>query len=627
MDQAHRSRYYAVCLLLGLQFLLSTAFSASLESVDLSLDDAVKMALTNNPTGKIAVFDYEAAKGALMATRSYRWPTISYTNKPAWTFSGNLYNVNNGYDPGFTADQMSNSLTFNWILWSGNKVESQISQAKLNLDSSKWGIDLARQQLKYNATDGYYKVMAARDAVKLAEESVDRLQQYLRDVNLQFAVGVVAKVDVLRSEVALAQAQENLINAQNTYDLAMANLNNVIGLPLTTFLKVAGDMNYSLYTEALEKCTELALRQRPEIRQSTDNAKSAQEAVTIAKAGYLPTVSATFVGGEYNKTWPGFNSNINGYSTYNWTAYITTSWTILDSGLTAGSVKKAVENYHKAQQQLVQTLDTVRLDVQSTYLSLKSSEQSIVTSKASVGLAEEDYKIKVVRYKAGVGTNLDVLDAQQALTQAKNNYPAGPVQQQRLSGQARQGPGCSGRMNWIGRACRMKTAIFLTLALLLILTGCGPGVSQEGKTAAVPQQVTAGPPEDSAAVTAAMHSAVRALLSNDFAAAKKSMRFLPAEQNDSKTQRMFADFSLHLNKRLALEAKDAGLKVSDPSIAITNLRAAGENIMLADGSIQAATGLEPLKLTIKASYAAGVWQVDFAPFMLALMDALDEAQE
>ena len=264
--------------------------------------------------------------------------------------------------------------------------------------------------------------MAARDAVKLCEESVDRLKQYLRDVNLQFSVGVVAKVDVLRSEVSLAQAQENLINAQNTYDLAMANLNNIIGLPLTTFLKVAGDLSYTNYTEALEKCTDIALQQRPEISQSTDAAKSAQEAITIAKAGYLPTVTATYTNGNYNKTWPGFNSNIDGYTTNNWAAYITTSWTILDSGLTAGSVKKAVESFRKAQQQLVQTLDTVRLDVQSTYLTLKSSEQSIVTSKASVGLAEEDYKIKVVRYKAGVGTNLDVLDAQEALTKAKNNY-------------------------------------------------------------------------------------------------------------------------------------------------------------------------------------------------------------
>ena len=94
----------------------------------------------------------------------------------------------------------------------------------------------------------------------------------------------------------------------------------------------------------------------------------------------------------------------------------------MDSGLTAGNVKQAVEGYHKAQEQLKQTVEGVQLDVRSVYLSLKASEQSIQTSSAAVGLAEEDYKIKVVRYQAGVGTNLDVLDAQLALTTAKNNF-------------------------------------------------------------------------------------------------------------------------------------------------------------------------------------------------------------
>jgi len=85
-------------------------------------------------------------------------------------------------------------------------------------------------------------------------------------------------------------------------------------------------------------------------------------------------------------------------------------------------LKQASEEYKKAKEQLQQTLDAVRLDVQSTYLTLKSAEQSIITSSAAVGLAEEDYKIKVIRYQAGVGTNLDVLDAQVALTTAKNNF-------------------------------------------------------------------------------------------------------------------------------------------------------------------------------------------------------------
>ncbi|MBP2665047.1 MAG: type secretion outer membrane protein, TolC family [Firmicutes bacterium] len=407
----------AAAAIMGVLMLWSTAFAAPPAPTELTLDQAVNMALTNNPSGKIAVFDFEAAKGTLTAARSYRWPTLSGNHKDTWAWAGETANARSTppRDPNYISNQYSNSLTASWTLWSGNKVESQVSQAKLALDSSQWGIAAARQLLKYNATDAYFKFMAARDAVKLSQESVERLERYLQDVKLQFDVGVVAKVDVLRSEVELAKAKQTLIEWQNNFALTMANLNNIVGLPLTTELSIKGDMSYTIYEQDLATCVDAALRQRPEISQYTDAAKIAQEGITIAKAGYLPTVSAVYSAG-WNDT------NFAGGNNYNWTAYLTTSWTFLDSGLTAGTVKKAVEGFNKAKEQLIQTVDSVRLDVRSTYLSLKSYEQSIQTSSAAVGLAEEDYKIKVIRYQAGVGTNLDVLDAQVALTTAKNNY-------------------------------------------------------------------------------------------------------------------------------------------------------------------------------------------------------------
>jgi outer membrane protein TolC len=397
---------------------MMTGFAAAVVAKtpqEITVDEAVRLALANNPSGKIAVFEFEAAKGALTSARSYRWFTISAQHKDSWTWNGEAYNKKYGYEPNFVVDSFTNGASLNWTLWSGNKIESQVSQAKLSLDSSQWGIAKARQQLKYDATDAYFKFMAARDNVKLSQESVERLERYLRDVKLQFDVGVVAKVDVLRSEVSLAQARQTLIEAQNTYDLTMANLNNIIGLPLTTELSIKGDMGYARYEKELAACVDAALRQRPEISQYTDSAKIAQEGITIAKSGYLPTVSAVYNAGWSNDQFPGGNN-------YNWSVYLLTSWTLFDSGLTAGKVKQAVEGYKKAQEQLKQTVDSVQLDVRSTYLSLKSSEQSIATSSSAVGLAEEDYKIKVIRYQAGVGTNLDVLDAQVALTTAKNNY-------------------------------------------------------------------------------------------------------------------------------------------------------------------------------------------------------------
>ena len=175
---------------------------------------------------------------------------------------------------------------------------------------------------------------------------------------------------------------------------------------------------------------------------------------------------------------------------------------------------------------------------------------------------------------------------------------------------------------------KTKTFLLIVTILSLLIAGCGQGASSQNSSiptpAAAPQQNTPDSTAESAAVTAVVHSVVQAFLSNDFTAAQKVMRLRPAEQADPKTQRMFADYSLHLNKRLALEAKDARLKSPTPSLSVVNVRAAETGVMLADVSIRAADGLAPLTLTVKATQVSDVWLVDFAPFMLALMDALGE---
>jgi len=174
----------------------------------------------------------------------------------------------------------------------------------------------------------------------------------------------------------------------------------------------------------------------------------------------------------------------------------------------------------------------------------------------------------------------------------------------------------------------INTFNILFVLLSLVLSGCGLGTTLQTPSLPVPTSAThpvaATPSAEQDAVTASVQSAVESFLSNDFSAAQKSMRLQPLEKQNPKTQRMFADYSLHLNKRLLLEAKDAGLKIHTPDISVANVRAAETGGLLADVSIRAAVGLAPLTLTVNATRVSGIWLVDFAPLMLALMDALDD---
>jgi outer membrane protein TolC len=123
----------------------------------------------------------------------------------------------------------------------------------------------------------------------------------------------------------------------------------------------------------------------------------------------------------------GANTNWNddkfgGTKNNNWTVTGSISFNVFDSGINRAQKKQAEWGHTAANEQYAQTKDNVALEVRQYYLSMREAEKRIDTSYVAVSKAEEDYKIAQVRYSAGVGTNLDVMDSQVALTTAQNNY-------------------------------------------------------------------------------------------------------------------------------------------------------------------------------------------------------------
>lgn len=388
---------------LGLMLMASSVQAAP---VALTLEESVQRALATNPTIKIADASREQALGALRTAQGGAGPALTYTHTDARTKSASTFR---------TDDSFGNTFSATYKIYSGGYVTGTIKQAKANYTSSELGVDKSLQQIKYDATNGYYSALAARNVVALDQESVDRLQAHLDNVQAQFAVGTVAKVDVLRSEVELAQAQQTLTKAQNAYNLAIASLNNVVGLPLGTELDLKEELAYMADARQLEECIVYSLDNRPEVLQADASVKAAQGGLQAAKSGNLPTVSVVGKENWYDDSFAGGNNN-------NWSLTLQTSLNVFDAGVTSGQIKQAEAALLKAKETQRQTRDSVQLDVRNAYLSLREAEKRIDTSKVAVVKAEEDYKIAQVRYRAGVGTNIDVMDSQVALTTAKTNY-------------------------------------------------------------------------------------------------------------------------------------------------------------------------------------------------------------
>lgn len=256
-------------------------------------------------------------------------------------------------------------------------------------------------------------MLQGRNVVKVNQGTVDNLAEHLQNVQAQYQVGTVAKSDVLRSEVELANAQQNLTKAQNSYDVAVASLNNVIGMPLDSQNIMKDDLSYVKYDLSLEDSIKMAQERRPEIAQSKDNIDVAKTGIKIADSGRLPTISVSANDGLSGSEFPGQNNN--------WSMGISASWNLFDAGVTSAKVKAAKANVEKVQAGDEQLRSGIELEVRQAYLSMKEAEARIETSKVGVSKGTEDLKASQAKYYAGVGTNMDVIDAQMALTQANTN--------------------------------------------------------------------------------------------------------------------------------------------------------------------------------------------------------------
>lgn len=381
---------------------------------DLTLDDSISLAFKNNQTLQIAEINLDKARWGIDQATGSKGFNVSFNHMDERSNQNPYPSL---ADPMFVVpiynmhtDQLSVSLP----LYTGGKLEGAIDQAKLNYQVAELTVDATKEQLKLSATAAYYSVLQAKNLLEVAKQQTQDFADHLKNVQTQFDAGTVARIDVLQSKVQVANAQDVDYKAQNTYDLAVANLNNVIGLPLKTEVNAKDIFSYQNYSQTLDECTEYGLTHRPEMIQTQRNVDIAKDQIKIAKSGYLPSVAVSAANDWLSQNFPGLQNR-------NWTIGLNASIDIFDSGMTKAQVKQADDAVAAAikQEQLVS--DNISLQIQQAYLSMKEAEKRIDTSNAAVQEAIENVRMANISYGAGVSTNLDVVDAELNYIQARTN--------------------------------------------------------------------------------------------------------------------------------------------------------------------------------------------------------------
>ena len=399
--------------------LLSAMFAAtqfvSAELIELNLDDCIDLALKNNRTIEQSAELRENAKWVLKRYRRATGPSLTWTSAVN-KIGGKDYETRRANSDSNYKHAFDNTLRFSYPLYSGGKNENNIASAELNLNSADLNLENTKQQVVLDTTSAYYDVLRNKNLITVKENTVNLLQKHLDQVTSKFQIGVVPGSDILSSKVQLANAVQSLVTTQNDYDNALATLSNLIGLPISDDLLIKNTMSYQKIAVNLQDCTDYAFKYRPDGISALYAVKKAEKDIAVVKSNRLPQVNA-----QVSRTFNGEKVFDNDHND-NWTAGLSISWNVFDNNVTSAQVQENEATLRRLQSVYEQTREKIELDVRKAYNNLIASEKNILTTQTAIKQAEEEYRIAQVKYDEGVGTNLEVMDAQEKFTEAQTNY-------------------------------------------------------------------------------------------------------------------------------------------------------------------------------------------------------------
>lgn len=378
-------------------------------TIDLNLPKTVQMALDYNRDIKMSQYQLKSAEAAINEAKSKKMPQVGYTFSTSRTAGPAIPSTQNKF---------GNGLSVELPVYTGGLVEGQIDNAKIGKTDAQETILKTEQATKYSAIEGYYQLLANKELQGVYHEAVDNLQGHLDNVQAQYNVGTKAKVDVLSSDVSLANAKTTALTADNAVAISESNLNNILGLPLETKLNLADhQLPFDTYNISLQEATDYAMKYRPEVLQAALAVQTAENNIDIADASNKPTVKVSGGNNWNDNTFPGIDANKR-----SWNIGASVTYSFYDGGATKAKVDQAKQALLVARETEQKTREAVQLEVKQAYLNIRSAAQKVEETQTVVDQARENYRIQNIRYQAGVGINLDVLDAQLSLNQAQVNH-------------------------------------------------------------------------------------------------------------------------------------------------------------------------------------------------------------
>ena len=382
----------------------------------LTLEDALRIALEENPTVQIADQTVEAKKYAKRGTYAALWPEISasatyqrYIKKQRLHFSGQTIEVGtaNNYGAGLQAAlPVVNAQLWKSLKLSAMDVELAVEQAR----GSR--VDMVEQVSK-----AFYQVLLAKDSYNVYKRVYDNAVENHKIVEKRYKVGQVSEYDYITSQVSVANAEPNVFNAQNSIVVALWQLKALLGLDLDKDIDCAGSL---ADFEALMNAhidMNLNLDNNTTIRQLDIQERMLEKSVEMVKSTNLPTLALSI---NYNITSMAEDFK---FSNYQWNPYsvaiLSLNIPIFSGGKRRAELAQAKINLQNIQLQRENTERQLHTAMMQYSTTMETNLKQYHASSQTISQAKRGYDIAVKRYEVGGGTLVDIDNSQLAYTQAE----------------------------------------------------------------------------------------------------------------------------------------------------------------------------------------------------------------
>ena len=380
-------------------------------SIDISLEECLKFALGNNPRIQAAMQDVFAS---------------DYRIRQAWA----SYFPQFGWQTGYTrirqlqlSDVFRQNLVFNYfvlgqisasqMLYDFGVTQNQVTIRKLDSQGYKITLTGTVNDVICQVKQAYYNLQYAIEAKKVAEDMVAKYAAFYDQAKAFYTVGTKPKVDVTIAEVNLSNAKLTLIQAENAVDIAMAKLNNTMGLPYFNKYKINESLRYEPCDVTLESAIKIAQESRPEFQLAEVKVEEARQNVKLVKKSYFPQLS---VEGQFQV---GGRTPASNYG-YNFGGYL--NFPTINGMLIKNEIKEAKALHSKEQANAINTKNNIYYEVQESYFSLKEKKNKIPVAFLGMKQAKENYELSYGRYKVGVGNPIELKEAQVQYQNAQLTY-------------------------------------------------------------------------------------------------------------------------------------------------------------------------------------------------------------